>query len=375
MTDNMMGLITLNDSEEVLRELTLHRPLAAVPFGGRYRLIDFVLSNMVNSGIVNVGILLRHDYRSLVDHLRSGKDWDLARKQEGLFLLPPPELKDPAQAPQGDLDIFWPHLDYLKNSRQSYLVIAGCGMVCNLDFRPVYRFHQEKQADVTVIYKEYSGVMPAEYASRYTVLETGADGRVTDMADRPGKTRSMKVSLGMYIILKDLFIDLLHQCAARGGRDFLKDSLIKNLAGLRVFGWPFAGYVAGIHSVQSYYRHSMDLLRPAVSQELFFQHGPVYTKVKDEAPVKYGAAAKVKNALLADGCVVEGTVENSVLFRGVRVGRGAYVKNSIIMDDTEIGDNAAAEDVICDKDVRITAGKRLKGVKNYPFIIAKGAVV
>lgn len=353
MTDAMMGIITLNEEPEVLRELTLHRPLAAVPFGGRYRLIDFVLSNMVNSGIINVGILLRHDYRSLVDHLRSGKDWDLARLQDGLFLLPPPEPRDQCPTPAGDLAVFWPHLDFLKRSRQPYLVLSGCGVVCNLDYRPVLAFHQQRQAEITVIYKEYNGVMPAEYAARYTMLETAPDGRVTDMAARPGKSKSMKVSLGMYVMARELFVDLLYQCAARGGRDFLKDVVIKNLAVLRVYGWPFPGYAAGIHSVQSYYRHSMELLKTAVSQELFFRHGPVFTRVKNEAPAKYGTAAKVNDALLADGCIIDGTVENSVLFRGVHIGRGAYVKNSIIMEGTHIEDNAAAEDVICDKNVRI----------------------
>lgn len=371
----MMGMITLNEEADALRELTLHRPLAAVPFGGRYRLIDFALSNMVNSGISNVGILLRHDYRSLVEHLRSGKDWDLARLQDGLFLLPPPEPEEQCATPAGDLAIFWPHLDYLKNSRQEYLILADSGVICNLDFRPVLAAHQERHADITVVCKEYGGVMPAEYAARYTMLETAPDGRVTDMAARPGKSKSLKVSLNMYIMARELFIDMLHQCISRGGRDLLKDGMIKNLTSLRVYGWAFTGYAAGIHSVQSYYRHSMELLKPAVSQELFFRCGPVFTKVKNEAPAKYGTAAKVKNALLADGCVIDGTVENSVLFRGVRVARGAAVKNSILMEGTYIEDNAAAEDVICDRNVRITAGKRLKGVRNYPFIITEGAVV
>lgn len=369
---NVMGIINLNENEDMLREVTKHRPLAAVPFAGRYRIIDFILSSLVNSGVQNVGILVHHKYRALMDHLRSGKEWDLARKRDGLFILPPAESKNGGSSKR-DVDNFYSNLDYINSSRQQYVIIAGSNIVCNLNFKKAFQFHQASQADITILYKEQD--LAYDDFTQSTILDCSADGRITDLAVNPATVTSGKVSMEMYIMSKQLLVELITNCAARGGSDILMDGIMKNMDRLHIFGYQYKGFMARIYSIQSFYRNNMELLKPERWHELFFKSGPVYTKVKDEAPVKYKEKACVSNAMIANGCVIDGTVENSILFRGVKVGPGAYIKDSIIMQKCQIGANARLENVICDKDVAITAEKWLKGEVNYPLVIEKGITI
>ena len=369
---NVMGIINLNDGQELLPELTKGRPLAAIPFGGRYRMIDFILSNMVNSGIQNVGILVQDKYRALMDHLRSGKEWDLARKRDGLFILPPGISQYLGGGYRGNIEKFYNNLDYIESSRQQYVLIAGSHIICNLTYRKAFKFHQDVGADITLLYKEYLG---DEELKQYGIIDCQGNGRVTDFAINSSRPLSRKVFLEMYIMKKDLLVDLIKDCQARGGLDFIKDIIIKNIGTLKIYGYPYKGYVARVDSVKSYYQHNMELLKPEKWQELFFKAGLVYTKVKDEAPVKYKENARVSNAMIGNGCIIEGRVENSILFRGVTVHKGAYIKDSIVMQKCDIAENSVIENVICDKNVRITRGKWLKGETNYPLVIEKGSVI
>lgn len=371
---SVLGLINLHEQDDLCRELTNHRPLAALPFGGRYRLIDFTLSNMVNSGIHNVGVLMPAKYRSLIDHLRSGKEWDLARKRDGLFLLPPANSRLAGSLYRGDLEHFHVNLDYIRQSAQQHVIITSSHVVISLSYRPAWQFHTERQADITVLYKE-EDCYASECFPRATMLTTDADDRVVDMEVNPGKCSSHKICLETFIMSKALLMDIVEDCIAHGTFDFIKDGIIRNLQDFKVYGYPYNHYLAKINSVQSYYDHTMELLNPRIWQELFYQGGPIHTKTKDEAPAKYGAQADVINSLVAGGCVINGKVENSVLFRGVKVGPGATVKNSIIMQKSLIGPEAVLENVICDKEVQITAQKALQGVANYPLVIAKGTVI
>lgn len=367
-----MGIINLNEGQDLLKELTKGRPLAAIPFGGRYRLVDFMLSNMVNSGMQNVGILVHDKYRALMDHLRSGKDWDLARKRDGLFILPPNQNPCSAGGCRGNIENFYNNLDYIESSRQEYMLIAGGHIVCNLNYRKVFKFHQDTGADITVLYKEDD---LEEDVSQYAILDCQPDGRIVDIGVISQKTTSRKVSMEMYIIKKNLLVELVKNCHTRGGWDFVKDILIKNVNKLKMFGFPYKGYIARIDSIKNYYRHNMELLKPEKWEELFFRSGLVYTKVKDEAPVKYKENARAFNTMVANGCIIEGRVENSILFRGVKVHKGAYIKDSIIMQKCEIAENAIIENVICDKNVCITKGKWLKGETNYPLVVEKGTII
>jgi len=373
MMDELMGIINLSEAEENLGDLSCSRPLAAVPFAGRYRLIDFVLSNMVNSGITNVGIFIQHKYRSLMDHLRSGKEWDLARKRDGLFILPPAYTNNPMQIQRGDVENFYSNLDYIYKSRQKYVVIAGPEMVTNLDYRQALDFHKSIGADITVLYtKTHCSTNDCVGAN---VVEMDENSQVISRQEYKNHQADQNISMKTFIMERTLLIELVKDCISHGDYDFIKHCIIKNINKYKVFGYHHQGYVARISSIQNYFKHSMELLNPQIWQELFFKTGLIYTKVKDEPPAKYMNEADVSNALIATGCYIEGRVENSILFRGVKVHKGAYIKNSIIMQKCEIGPGAILENVICDKDVCITTNKQLKGECNYPLIIKKGQVI
>lgn len=371
--DSMLGIINLNEQGDYLNELVNNRPLASLPFGGRYRLIDFVLSNMVNSGIHSIGILVQHKYRSLTNHLGSAKEWDLARKRDGLTLLYPANVHHPFDVHRGDVQNFHANLDYIYHCHQKYAVISGANMICNMDYRPILDFHQQKNADITIIYCEMD--CSAQDCANFTSLSVGQDGRVIDMQISPTRSRNQNISVEIFIMERDLLVELIDTCMGHGDYDFASHCIIKNLSQLRVYGYPYRDYLARIHCVSSYFNHSMELLQPEVWNKLFFNPGLIYTRVKDEPPAKYGERPHVENSLIAGGCVVEGSVENSILFRGVKIGQGAIIKDSIIMQETEIAPHALMDHVICDKHVFVTQGKYLKGDHSYPLIIKKGSIV
>lgn len=369
---NVMGIINLNGNEKFLKEITGCRPLAAVPFGGRYRVIDFVLSSMVNSGIENVGILVHDKYRSIMDHLRSGKEWDLARKSDGLFILPSGQSGVPYST-WGAVDNLYHNLDYLENSRQAYVLLAGSSMICNINYRKAFKFHQDSGADITMLYKEIGESEEPQPEGISLVLDE--NGRIMEMAFVGTTAACRKIPMDMYILKRELLIEIVKECKSVGDTNLVQHGFYKNRDKLKIYGFQYKGYFANICSLQSYYKHNMDLLKADKWQDLFMKAGLVYTKVKDEAPAKYKESAKVANTMVANGCIVAGRVENSILFRGVKVHKGAYIKDSIIMQKCEIAENAIVENVICDKDVQITAGKWLKGEKNYPLFVQKGTVV
>lgn len=372
---DVMGIINLHEGG-VLPEFTTHRPLATVPFGGRYRLIDFVLSSMVNSGVSNVGVLVQQKYRSLVDHLRSGREWDLSRKKDGLAILPPHFSLEQGAGPVNELANFYRNLDYLTKSREQYALITGVNMVLNIDYRPVLEFHRQTRADVTVLYKQ-EATADIDCAN-YTSLVVADNGRVRAMTACPqGKARRglVNVSMEMFIMAKELLTGLVKERFSDGKSDFVHHCLSDNLDRLKVYGFAYTGYLARIHCLSSYFKHNMDLLNPRILQELFYQAGNVYTKTKDEGPARYGQGATALNSLVAGGATIGGTVENSVIFRGVTVDKGARVKNSIIMQNGYIAPGATLEHVICDKDVRIMTSRRLAGEIARPLVISKGTVI
>lgn len=370
----VLGLINLHENEELLRELTHNRPLAAVPFAGRYRVIDFILSNMVNSGIRNVGILAYTNYRSLMDHLRSGKEWDLARKRDGLFILPSNQAPGRVRTGEGDIEQMYSHFDYIKRSKEKYVLISGSSMVANIQFSGMLDFHLQTGADVTVLYQPGCRLEGQDYR-HCSFIKVESDGRVSDAALSHDVGTDQQMSMRMYLMEKKLFMDIVERCVLKGEHSFIKDGLIRSLGQLKIYGYPFKGHVAVINSVFGYYHHSLSLLKPQVWQDLFQRNNPIYTKIKDEAPTNYRPGAKASNSLVANGCIIEGAVENSILFRGVHVLPGATVKNCVIMQKCEIGSGAMLDTVICDKDVRIGPGRAIKGETAYPIIIRKGTVI
>lgn len=368
-----MGIISCSNSGKNLKELTSDRTLAAVHFGGRYRMIDFIMSNMVNSGIKNVGLFIRHKSRSLLDHLRSGKDWDLHRNKDGLFILPTDFSSSRSARQRGNVEDFYSHMDYLLNSSQEYVLISGSAIVCNIDFNDAFNYHMANNNDITVLYKEET-VFTDDY-SRCVMLEVQQDRRITDMQVNPINSRLNKVSMEMYILKKALLIDIMNTCIAHGNCDLVKDGFIRNIDRLRIFAYPYEGYLARINSIANFYRHSMNLLNRDIWQQLFLNNQPIYTKVKNEVPTKFLEGSSVKSSIIASGCVIEGNVENSILFRGVRVKKGAYLKNCIVLPKGVVSERAYIENVIFDKEVTISCGKTLKGDTNVPMYIDKGKII
>jgi glucose-1-phosphate adenylyltransferase len=369
-----MGIVYTGDSNVSLQELTLLRSVAALPFGGRYRIIDFILSNMINSEVSNVGIITQNNYHSLMDHLDSGKQWDLDRKKGGLFILPPYVSHDNTGWYRGEIEAFHSNMSYIRRSPQKYVVISGSSMVCNLTYDDALEFHKDNNADITIIYKEEKKALKEELA-KHTLISIDEDGRVCDIEVNPKSPKSDKVYMEMCIIEKRLFEYLIEECMARGLYDFNKDVLIKKMDKLKIMGFPYDGYLAKIDNIETYFRHNLELLTADNYFELFHRSGLVYTKVKDEVPAKYGVSAKVENSLVADGCIINGEVENCVLFRGVKIAEGAVVRNSIVMQDTEIQEKAFLENVILDKEVIIRKGRHLVGQESYPVVIRKKAVI
>lgn len=363
--NSVIGIVNLVEDSRFLNEITEHRPLATVPFGGRYRLIDFVLSGMTNSGIADIGILAPRQTRSLLDHLRARGSGDT---KDSIILLPPS-----LSVEEKDLFNLYSNVDFLHRSRQEFVLIANANVVGNFDYQKMIAFHRQTGADITVLCKQEE--LNEQECSNCILVDVQPDGRVAALRAKPAVIDGDTFFLGSFIIRKDLLLHLLDACYAEEQPSSLMEVIANNIKGLKVYAHHYDGYSARIHCMHSFFRHNMDLLKPAVWSQLFGQPRPIFTKIKDEAPSKYVGQAKVVNALIAGGCKIEGTVENSVVFRNVRVAKGARIKDSILMPNTEIGENANLEYVICDKNVRIHSGQNLQGQSTRPVILKKGTVI
>lgn len=372
--NNTMGIILTGGKNSRLKELSMERSISAVPFGGKYRAIDFALSNMINSGIRNVGIPTQYNFRSLMDHLGSGKEWDLDRKTDGLFIFPPYLSEYGTGWYKGTADAMYANLTFLKRSNEEFVVINQGYAIYNMNYTEMLEQHVDKDADITIACRQMDD-LPREELSHLGIVERDSDQKIIDFQEKPLNPKGNFASLGIYIIKRKLLIDLLEDSAAHGYFDFVKDILIRRLNELRLYAFEFKGYWRPLSTIQLYYRANMELLDPAVRFELFVKNGKIFTKVKDEPPAKYNEEAVVKNAIVADGCIIEGTVENSILFRGVRIRRGAVVRNSIIMQNAEVFENASLNNCILDKNVAISFGKQLNGDRNWPLIVGKNVSV
>ena len=370
---NVMGLIYTTKNDIALRELTASRAVAALPVIGRYRVIDFILSNMVNSGIRNVGVIMQKNYHSLMDHLGSGKEWDLHTRNHGLFILPPFQTSENVGTYEGSIDSLRSNISYLRRSTQEYIILSNTYSVFNTTFDAMMDEHLRSGSDITMMYtrRPLEHRLSSSTIRMHSHLKLDADNNVLDI--EIGATPPSYENLSMHVILmrRNLLLHLIDQAIAHGVHDmhkYLQMEVLK--AGiLKVRGFEHVGYQKRIESVLSFYRFNMDMLNPDIRREIFGVN-PVYTKVRDEVPVKYAHGSHAVNSLVADGCIIEGTVENSVLFRGVRIRRGAVVRNSIIMQEGDVQENVELENVIFDKAVTIRRGK-LIGQSEYPIVIGK----
>ncbi|MDE6934411.1 MAG: glucose-1-phosphate adenylyltransferase subunit GlgD [Oscillospiraceae bacterium] len=364
------GIIFSYEKHNGLGELTAGRTPSSVPFAGRYRIIDFILSSMVNAGITDVGVVLHGNYQSLLDHLGSGKDWDLSRKHGGLRLLPPFEQTRGLDGARGKMEALAGVRSYLADIRQSHVVLADSDLIINIPIQDVYQAHLSSGADITAVCTS-----SVDSEGDVTFFRLDKSGRVKDtlfpLRDRSGCHRSLEI----YILSKELLLELVDECMSHDQVSFRGAVLQAKADSLKIQSYVWDGYAAQIRSLNEYYSRSLELLDPSIRRELFPAARPVHTKERNDASTYVDPAGTCCNCLVADGCTIEGTVENSIVFHGVSVAKGAEVKNCILMQDVTVSRDAVLHHVIADKAVEILDARTLMGHDHYPMVIAKGSKV
>lgn len=368
-----LGIIFPNSYDSLVPELVAERLMASIPFAGRYRMVDFVLSSMANSGIDNVSIIVRKNYHSLMDHLGSGREWDLTRKNGGLNIVPPFAEKT-VKVYNGRVEALASILDFLKDQKEKYVIMSEANIAANFDFKSMLNAHIESGADVTLAYAHEEipdGLIKPFDLNKdlYYTLDI-ENGRVREIRINPEEPGKQNLSMNIYIIERELLISQINAAFVRGYVYFERDIVAPQLDKLNVAAYRFEGYMARISSMKSYFDENMKLLKDE-NLEALFGGNPIYTKIRDDNPTRYINGSRVKNIMAADGCVIEGEVENCVLFRGVRIGKGAKVKNCVLMQDTVVETGADVEYVISDKNVTITSDKQIKGTDTFPVYVAK----
>lgn len=368
---NVLGLIFASMHDSYISELTKKRTMGSIPFGGRYRLIDFPLSNFVNSGVTEVGVITKANYGSLLDHLGSGRDWDLARKKGGLHLLPP--YSQTGGIYKGRLDALGNIWSFVEHSKAQYVILSNCDIVTTIDFNDVLRQHMSTEADITLIYSK--ALYDSEKNNNATILDFDEDNRVKSVLVDPKISGECNQWLEMLIISKDLLRTIVADAVSKNVYSFTREILQNNNNEYKIIGYEHKDFFVRIDNIQNYYLANKMLLCEDTRKALFKKGLPIYTKVGDNAPTKYGLESNIKNSLIADGCVIEGTVENSVIFRGVKIGKGTVVKDSVIMQGTVIGNDCTISSIITDKNAEISDGKVLKFSETYPLHIDKNGKI
>lgn len=338
-----LGIVLAGGNSNRMKELSQRRATAAMPVAGGFRAIDFVLSNMSNSHIQKVAVLTQYNAKSLNLHLSSSKWWDFGRKQGGLYLFTPTITQDNGFWYRGTADAIAQNLDFLKSSHEPYVVIASGDCVYKLDFNKVLSYHIAKRADVTIVTKQ---IGKEEDATRFGTIRTNSDGRVVEFEEKPVETQETKISTGIYVIRRRQLIEMIERSIEEERYDFVKDILIRYKNIKKIYAYDLENYWSNISTAESYFKTNMDFLNKDIRDYFFNEYPSIYSKAEDLPPAKYNAGANVKNSLVASGCILNGTVENSILFKEVFVGNNSTIKNSIILNDVYIGDNVHIENCI-----------------------------
>lgn len=372
-----LGIIFPNSYDSLVPELVSERLMASIPFGSRYRMCDFLISSMVHCGIDNISIIVRKNYHSLMDHLGNGREWDLSRKKGGLNIVPPFAQKQ-VKMFAGRIEALESIKGYLKKQTEKYVIMSDANIAVNFDFNDLLNAHIKSGADVTMVYRKQE--IPkalirqsTEAMDLYYALGMNGD-RVSKIYINPSEDGEMNFSLNIYVIERENLIRLIDEAYVHGYTYFVRDILEKQIDQLDIRGYCYDGYVAHIHDMKSYFEENMKLLEEE-NLDALFSGNQIYTKIRDDNPTRYINGSKAKNVMVADGCVIEGEVENSILFRGVKIGKGAKVKNCVLMQDTIVEDGASVEYVITDKDVTISSGKLLTGNDSFQVYVSKGQTV
>lgn len=374
------GLVFSNIHDQNIPDLTRKRTMASVPFGCRYRLIDFTLSNMVNSGITKVGVITHNNYQSLLDHIGTGKDWDLARRSGGIKLLPPfISSFNGAGANKlysTRLEAMMGAMDFISRCTEDHMVLSDCDAISNIDLSDVIRQHKETGADITIVTTKVDTDI-TEISSGSAIITSDENNRISDVVHYSRRIRGIKeLSTNIIIADRTYLQNAVSDAISHGYTSFYSDIIDRNLLRANYFVYHYDGFYAQINSLAGYYACNMKLLEPGMGNALFGQpNRPILTKVRNSAPTRYTSDAKVKNSLVADGCLIEGVVENSIIFRGVKIGKGSVVKNCILMQDTVVGDSVTLGCVVSDKNVFIKDDRNLSGHSTLPFFISKGTII
>ncbi|HOP11388.1 MAG TPA: glucose-1-phosphate adenylyltransferase subunit GlgD [Oscillospiraceae bacterium] len=373
MSANRIGAIIFsNMHEKTIGELTAMRSCGSVPFGGRYRLIDFALSNMVNAGITAIGVITKSNYKSLMDHLRSGRDWDLSRKRSGLVIIPPYASAGSGMY-RGRVEAMVTARDFIQYETVDWFVLSDCNFVFNLDIEELAEKHIESGADITCCYQKMR--LSGDGLVDTVTYDLNKDGAIKGVRLDPNTEGEYNCGLNTMFMSKKFLLELIDKTQGRGICDFEQEILQQKVIGeLKINTYEVTGTALRIGSMREYYAANMALLQKRVRDELFNNH-PVYTKVRDEMPASYGLTAEISNTMVADGCRIEGSVSDSILFRGVTVGKNAKVKGCILMQGCTVGENADITGLVCDKNTVITEGRVLVGCAENPLFVPKNGVV
>ncbi|HSN65277.1 MAG TPA: glucose-1-phosphate adenylyltransferase subunit GlgD [Fusibacter sp.] len=370
---NCLGIINLSEVDSQFGILCQNRPTSMLPFAGRYRVIDFILSNMVNSGVNSIGIFTGNKVRSVMDHVGSGQPWDLDRKINGLFLFTPTYDYTTVNRKIGDIDLFYQNKSFVRNAKQENIFLAKSYMIANIDLNEAYQDFVESGADISIIYKRVKDVK-----NRFIgcdKMNFDENGEFSSIGTNLGMEESFNMSLEMYFIKKGVYFDLLFDAVEKGNANYLKQAVLNSLNKYKLHTYEFKGYVSCINTTRNYFDANMAILNPDISKELFFENGQIFTKVKDEPSTHYKKNARIKNSFIANGCQIDGYVENSIIFRGVTIEKGCIIRNSIVMQKTHIDENVHLNYVVLDKRTTINKGVTLIGDPSNPYISSKKAMI
>ncbi len=366
-----IGIILAGGKRNTLGVLTKQRNLAAMPVGGSYRAIDFALSNLSNSGIKKVAIIAQYSARSLADHISSSKWWDFGRKKTGLFLFTPNMSSQEGFGFRGTADCIFQNIEFLKKSNEPYVVITSGEQVYRMDFEKIIRYHEKKGADLTIVCKD----MHSYNVEEYGVIGLDYDNKMVEFEEKPLNPQYSTVSLGIYVISRELLIKLLEELEADGRYSIVNDIIIRYRKKLKIYGYMFEDYWKSIRDINEFYQLNMDFLTPQV-RKLFFNTYPyISTKAKDEPPAKFNSEVHANNSIISGGDIINGKIENSVLFRKVFVGEGSVIKDSIIMEGATIGKGCVIENAILDKQVFVSDGQHVIGTKDKIILLEKRNIV
>ena len=361
-----IGIILAGGNNHRMGALSQKRAIGAMPIAGSYRSIDFALSSMSNSHIQKVAVFTQYNARSLNEHLSSSKWWDFGRKQGGLFVFTPAVTAENSNWYRGTADAIYQNLSFLKNSHEPYVIIASGDCVYKLDYNKLLEYHIEKKADITVVCKDMD---PGCNLERYGTIRMNEESRIEEFEEKPIVAKSNTVSCGIYVIRRRHLIEMIERCAQEDRYDFVRDILIRYKDMKHIYGYKLKEYWRNIASVEDYFQTNMDFLKPEIQDYFFHQYPDVYSKVDDLPPAKYNVGVQVKNSLVSSGCIVNGTVEDSILFKKAYIGNNCYIKNSIILNDVYIGDNTHIENCIVESRDTICANSYHKGEDGIKIVV------